>query len=123
MTLLIVLFGGFMLCAGMLLLINPEILFGFLKKYSDSTQLYVSAIVARLVLGGLLVYLAGTSRYPHIIEVIGWIAIIAGVVLGLIGHSKFKSLMNWAIGLQKPLGRFAGLLAIAFGGLIVYAFV
>lgn len=122
MTLLIVLFGGFIFCAGVLILINPEILFGILKKHSEKTGLYVIAIVARLVLGGLLVYLADTSRFPHVMEVIGWIAIIAGVVLVVIGHNKFKKLMTWAITLQEPLGRFAGLMAIAFGGFIIYAF-
>ena len=123
MTLQIVLFGGFIFCAGVLILINPEIVFGILKKHSEKFELHVLAVVVRLVLGVLFLYQADLSKYPHVIEVLGWIMIVAAIVLAVMGRNNFKKLMNWAITLQNPLGRFAGLMAIAFGGFIIYAFV
>ncbi len=71
MTTIIIVFGALTLLAGIVILVNPEIIFGFISKYIDKTALQVLAIVVRLALGVLLVYQSGASRYPLVIEVIG----------------------------------------------------
>ncbi len=123
MPLVIIMFGGLTLLTGIIIIINPESIFGLLKKHIERLELQLLAIVVRLVLGGLLLYLSGASRYPFAIEIIGWISIIAAMFLSIIGRDNFKRLMSWALSLKKPFGRVGGFIAVCFGAFLVYAFV
>ncbi len=123
MHLVIIMFGGLTLLTGIIIIINPEIIFGLLKKHIERLELQLLAVVVRLVLGGLLLYLSGASRYPFAIEIIGWISIIAALFLSVIGRDNFKRLMSWALSLEKSFGRVSGFIAVCFGAFLVYAFV
>lgn len=123
MTLFIITFGTMVCLAGLVILVNPEVVFGLLRKNSDKIGLYVLAVVVRLVLGAFLVIQAGTSKYPHVIEFIGWLSIIAAIILAIIGRKNFSSLMAWLLSRFKPWGRLGGLLATALGAFLVYAFI
>ena len=123
MTILIILFGLLTLLAGVIIVINPDIIFGYLRDNLDRPWLQLVAIIVRLVLGILLIHTAELSRFPLIIEMLGWLSIAAAVTFALIGRQRFLKLMAWAFSLLKPYGRIGGLLAIAFGGFLVYAYV
>ena len=123
MTTLIIIFGALTLLAGLIIIINPENIFGLLSKYSDKLEMQILAIVVRLVLGALLVYQSGVSKYPLVIETIGWLSIVAAIFFSVIGRNNFKRLMSWALSLAKPLGRIGGFVAVCFGTFLVYAFV
>ena len=123
MTMLIIIFGALTLLAGIVIVINPEIIFGFLGNRLDKLELHILAVVVRLVLGVLLIYQSGISKFPFVIEFIGWLSIIAAIFLAVMGRSNFKRLMSWAISLVKPIGRVGGVLAVAFGTFLIYAFV
>jgi hypothetical protein len=123
MNALVVLFGILMFLAGISLIIKPEIIFKVLRENSDKLWLYIGAVVMRLVLGMLLVYQAKVSKLPVTIEVIGWIAIFAALVILVMGRNNFKRLLSWAFALVEPFGRIGGVLALCFGSLLVYAFV
>ena len=123
MTIFVILFAVLTLLAGLVISINPEYVFGFLRKHLESIGLYILAIGVRLLLGVLLIYLSGVSRFPLVIEIIGWISIVAALVFLAIGRAKFNKLMTWALSLVKPLGRVGGVFAMAFGAFLIYAFV
>jgi hypothetical protein len=119
---LIIAFGLAIALAGVVLLINPEKLFGILRKNFEHPAIHILAVVIRLVLGGLLIYLAGQSRFPPVIEILGWLSIIAALVLAVIGRSRFKRMLSWALSLVKPLGRVSGFAALILGVFLVYSF-
>jgi len=123
MTVLIVIFAALMLLAGIVIVINPEIIFGFLRTKLDKLELHVLAVVVRLVLGVSLIYQSDVSRFPFAIEIIGWLSIVAAVVLGAIGRQNFHRLISWALSLVKTFGRVGGALAVAFGSFLIYAFI
>ena len=123
MSILIIIFGILMLLAGILLIINPKIIFKVLRENSDKLWLHISAVVVRLLLGALLIYQASVSKFPVTIEVIGWVAIFAAIVFTVIGRINFKRLISWAFSLVKPLGRIGGVLALCFGSFLIYAFI
>ncbi len=123
MSVVIIIFGVIILLAGVVIIINPEIVFGFLSRYLEKLELQILAIVVRLVLGALLIYLADVSRFPLVIEVIGWLLIIAAITFTAIGRNSFKRLMSWAMSFLKTYGRIGGFIAVCFGGFLVYAFV
>jgi hypothetical protein len=123
LIILIIIFGVLTVLAGTAILVDPEIIFGFLKKHIEKAELQVLAVVVRLALGVLLVYQADASGYPLAIEIIGWLSIVAAVFLALIGRNNFKRLMSWALSLEKPFGRIGGFIAACFGSFLVHAFI
>jgi len=123
MTVFIIIFGTLTCLAGILIFVNPEIVFGFLRKHSDKIELQILAIAIRLVLGAFLIYQSGASKYPFAIEIIGWLSIVAAVFFAVIGRNNFSRLMAWALSFVKTLGRVGGVFASAFGAFLIHAFV
>lgn len=123
MTLLIIIFGALTLLAGIVIVINPEVIFGFLRNNLDKLVLHILAVAVRLVIGILLIYQSNVSKFPFVIEVIGWLSIVAAIFLAVMGRRNFNRLMSWALSLSKPFGRVGGILAVAFGAFLIYAFV
>ena len=119
----LLLFGVLTLIAGVAIIVNPDIVFGVLRRNSEELGLQVLAIGARRVVGALLIHSAGISRFPRTMDVIGWLAIVAVITFAGIGRNNFKRFIAWALSLQKTYGRVAGLIAICFGGFLVYAIV
>jgi hypothetical protein len=109
--------------AGLIIVFDSEIIFGLLRKNLERVSLQVLAVGIRLVLGILLVRYADESKYPTIVEVLGWLSIAAAATFTVIGRQRFLSLMTWALSLLKPYGRIGGVFAMAFGGFLVHAFV
>ena len=123
MTVLIIIFGAMTLLAGIVIVINPEVIYGFLRNNLDKLVLHILAVVIRLVIGALLIYQSNISKFPLVIEVIGWLSIVAAIFLSVMGRRNFNRLMSWALSLVKPIGRVGGALAAAFGAFLIYAFV
>lgn len=107
----------------MAILLKPEIILAPLKDNSNKLFLHIIAVVVRLILGILLISQSELSRFPIIIEILGWLSILAAIALALIGRNNFKRLMSWAFSLLEPFGRVGGILASAFGAFIIYAFI
>ena len=123
MTVLIIIFGALTLLAGIVIIINPEVIFGFLRNNLDKLVLHILAVVIRLVIGALLIYQSNISKFPLVIEVIGWLSIVAAIFLSVMGRRNFNRLMSWALSFLKPFGRVGGVFAAAFGAFLIYAFV
>ena len=123
MSVLIIIFGALTLLAGIIILVNPATLFGLFARHIDELWLQVTAVVVRLVLGVLLIVQSGISRFPVVIDIIGWISIVAAVFFAVIGRNNFKRFISRALSLLEPCGRAGGVLAAGFGAFLVYAFV
>ena len=123
MTILIFAFAAFMLLVGLIIIINPLTIFNLLRKNSGKLWLYILAILVRLLLGALLIYQANASKYPHAVDLLGWVIIVAAIVFIVMGHKKFIQIMSWATQLVKSFGRISGVLALSFGAFLIYAFV
>ena len=123
MTQIIIIFGILTCLSGLVMLINPELVLGWLRKHYEKVLLHVLAVVIRLILGGLMIYQADASKYPLTIEIIGWLSIIAAITFALIGRARFCRLMGWALSQAKTTGRFGGIIAAAFGMFLVHSFI
>jgi hypothetical protein len=123
MSMLIIVFAALTLLAGITIMIDPEIIFATLRDNLDKLSLHIMAVVLRLIIGVLLIDQSGISRYPFVIEIIGWLSIAAALTFAVIGRGNFIRLMSWALSLARPFGRFGGAVAAAFGAFLIYAFV
>jgi len=107
---------------GIMLVIDPEIIFGFLRKNTESLAIHVIAVLTRLVVGALLIAQSHLSIFQLEVEILGWVLIVAGFLLVAIGQKKFQKLMSQALGKSKLFGRLSGVLSITFGAFLIYAF-
>lgn len=117
----IILFSILMVTMGLILLIRPKAFSKHLLDHADSITLHVLAAAVRIVLGVALIIYAPLSRSPLALEILGWMALVAGVILALLPPSRFKQLMQWAL---NAFGRFlpvAALAALAFAAFLIYA--
>ena len=121
MNYIVILFGAATLVAGIIILINPETVFGLLRRKSESPGMHILAVVVRIILGVALLLCAAESKYPTTILILGWISVIAAAVLGVMGRANFKRLMSWALTVAPSFGRLGGLLAILFGSFLIHA--
>ena len=123
MNYIIMLFAIAIIAASIIIVINPETIFGLLRRKLESLGLHILAVVVRVILGVALMMYATESKYPTAISILGLISIVAASVLGIMGRTNFKRLMSWALSLSPSFGRKGGLLAILFGGFLIYAVV
>jgi len=113
---LFILLGGYTL-------IFTESMFGFLEENIENQSLYLIAIVVRFVIGILLIWGARDSKYPSGIKVIGFVGIIAAIILIIIGQEGFQNLMFSVIPPFKPYIKITSLVIIAFGAFLFYAII
>lgn len=123
MSYIILLFGIMIAIAGVMIIIKPENIFNLIRNNAESLSLHIFAVVVRLILGAALLTYAASSKYPFVIEVIGWISISAAIILGLIGRTRFKGLIAWALSFASSFGRVGGVFALLFGLFLMYAVV
>jgi len=121
MNYIIILFATATIVAGVIIVINPETIFGLLRRKFESISMHFLAVVVRVILGVTLIMYAKESRYPTAILILGWISIVASSVLGIMGRTNFKRLMSWALSVAPSFGCIGGLLAILFGGFLIHA--
>ena len=119
---LIFIFGALILFAGIIMIVNPELIFAYLRNNLDKPEIQILAVVVRLAIGVLLISQSSLSRYPFVIEIIGWLSIAAALSMAVMGRQNFKRLLTWALSLTKPFGRPGGVVAAAFGGFLIYVF-
>ena len=105
---------------GLAILAGPNSFLKRLRRYNESIYLHLAAVLARVIVGVLLVMVAEASRMPMVLTILGWFSIAVAVVLTCIGRTRFKKLMVWTIDLCFVYGRAIGLLPLVLGIFIVY---
>lgn len=123
MLMIIYFFALLIFIAGLILLAIPTLILDFMDKYADNLSLYIGAILGRLGIGILLLYMADLSRFPLTMTIIGWVAIAAAVFFVGIGKFRFVKMIKWVMKPLRPWARVFSILVILFSGFFLYAFV
>ncbi len=99
----------------------PKKLLQSVKGMMDADWGIYFAIIVRLMLGIALIISAPDSRFPLVFQIVGWVAIIAGVAAAFIGRERLRRFTNWWFERFSPPGiRVWVLFAMAFGGFLIY---
>lgn len=122
MPLIIKWFGILMIGLGVSLLVKPDILLSWFENNLGQNLLFILAIAVRLILGIAFLISAQKSKYPVIIKFLGYAFILAAIVFIFMGQARFHGFISNLIPGIKPFAPIGGILAIAFGGFLIYAF-
>ena len=69
----ILVFGGLTLITGVIILFQPETIFGILRRNLDAVSLHILSVAVRVLLGAALILYASESKYPLTLEILGWV--------------------------------------------------
>lgn len=79
------------------------------------------AVAVRFTIGVLLVLAAPHSRFPLAFAILGWLAIVAALLIPFVGRDRIGQLLDWW-SRRSSLGiRLWSLAGLAFGCFLVYA--
>jgi hypothetical protein len=120
MRFLTVLIGLFVMVVGVVGIAAPSTLLRAADYATTPVGLYAAAAL-RIGIGIVLILVAPTSRAPKVIRVLGAIAVGAGVITALVGVDRVRAMVAWEAAQGTTLIRLGAVLALVFGGFIVFA--
>lgn len=116
---IIAVLGVLIALLGLIGLVQPDRFRSMFGAMNSRTR-FAFAIISRLLMGGLLWWLADELRYPHVMRVLAAIAVAAALALLVMGRERLDRLVDWWLSRADGVLRVSALLAAAFGGFLVY---
>lgn len=120
-TNLVILFGGLLLVAGTVGLLLPAKLTAVVEAIVAHPAGIYFAVLIRLLLGAVLIIAAPQSAFPLTFEVLGWIIIVAAIIIALMGRARIKQLTAWWAQRSITSIRLMFLFGVLIGAGLLYA--
>jgi hypothetical protein len=120
MTILIAILGALIALIGALGILSPDKFRGLLGQWPSRGRFWF-AVLTRLVIGVLFLWLAEDLRYPLVMKIIGGISIFAAFGILVMGRESLDRLVAWWLGRGDGLLRLSTLFAMLFGVFLVHA--
>lgn len=115
-----VVIGAFVAALGAAGVAEPRLLLG-IARYSVTPGGIWAAAALRVAIGVILLRAAARSRASRMLRILGWIAIVAGVLTAAARVDQVQAIVRWWLA-QGPIGmRLWPGLALLFGAFIVWA--
>lgn len=116
--------GVLVIVASLVLMVRTSYASDLLDKVLDkvlgSKWLYAAALV-RLLLGAALIAAADSVRFPALINALGWLMVLGGLLLVVIPPATMERMTGWFGGLSAGWMRMWLLVALLLGLFLVYA--
>ena len=120
LSIMVAVIGALIVMMGLIGMLMPTVLMALLDRWQGVKRLWL-AVVVRLVMGVMLLTAAAETRFPTVVTAIGVIAVVAACAIPLMGYERLDRLVSWWIR-RPPLVISAwSVLAVLFGGFLVYA--
>lgn len=119
MAMFVSVLGVVIVLIGFAAILRPQVLQVPLGSWNGPGRFW-AAIVIRVVLGALFLWIAPSCRLPVVVSVVGWFAIAAAIALLFVGQRRLDAFIDWWLA-RQGLVRLAGLFAVLFGALLMYA--
>ena len=112
--------GVFMVLFGVGVGVLPGVLRDFVQSVQTPKVLY-GAVAARIVIGAVFIFASSTCSWPLAIGTIGVVILVAGFAGLFIGMQRIEALVAWFLKFSDNVLRAWAVIAMIFGGFIVYA--
>ena len=121
MNLVVIAIGLSMIIIAAAMLVRPAQFTDRMQGYAGMTSLYVFELAMRFTLGAVLILIAGDSRFPILLQIIGGTSIAAGAILVVLPRVRFEQLITWLLDRFGNHLRMGSLVPFLFGGFLIYA--
>jgi len=116
----VALFGVLIILACAYGSVHPQALVSLVGRFANPAGL-VFAVLVRVLMGVATILAAPVSRSPGFLYVIGSIALLAAVVLPLMGLARYQRLISWATSLKPAWLRVWLTFGLVFGAALIWA--
>ena len=94
MTLISLTFCLFIASLGGLGVVSPSRFLAIVRRVATLERFYTIAIL-RIAFGAVLYLAAATSRAPALLQIIGVVAVVAGIFTPFFGHARYRKVVAW----------------------------
>ena len=120
MRVALVAYGLLLLVVGVLGVVRPAALIGFVERLWRSPVGLYLAVLVRAAIGVLLLGAASSTRFPGIIQALGILALVAAVPRLIVGYGRWRTLIEWWAA-RRGFVRGWSLVPVLFGAFLIYA--
>ncbi len=113
-------FGSLLTLLSAVMIIDPDRFSSGIVRLSRAKYFHGFEVVSRLGFGAVFIAYSEQTRYPAVMEVIGYLLVAVGVGLLLTPPSKHRQFALWSAKKFRRVFRPAGMVSIVFGLFIVY---
>jgi hypothetical protein len=117
---LIILLGGAIVGLCGWFLIRPWDLLDLVKSVLERSWWMFAAVGTRLILGVALLLIADGSAFPLVFTIIGWLGILAAIVIPFMGVSNITAMIERMESLPLLALRAWLFFGVLFGGVLIY---
>lgn len=121
MAALIVAIGVLIALPSIFALIGPRALTHLASNLVVSTGLRIFAGVGRIAFGIALIVAAAYVSMTVVIQALGGVVILVGVVVLFVSNERIQSLVDWATSVSSNAIRIAGAIGLGLGGFFIFA--
>lgn len=100
-------------------LVFPKQLVGWASAFWKQTFSFILAILIRLIFGGLLIVAAPATDYATIFTFLGYLMILAAVLIAILGKTKISLMIVWVKTWPLLWVRSWLLFGLIFAGLLI----
>jgi uncharacterized protein YjeT (DUF2065 family) len=112
--------GTAIVCIGLVYLIKPKVLMGFMRFFAKGNRLYIAALV-RFALAIVFFLGARHCGIRWVIVMFGLIFLVSGLLIFMLGLKRAKAIISWY--LEQPILTFrvVAIIVLCVGLLILYS--
>ncbi len=121
MATLIVAIGVLIALPSIFALIGPRALTHLASNLVVSTGLRIFAGVGRIAFGIALIVAAAYVSMTVVIQALGGVVILVGVVVLFVSNERIQSLVDWATSVSSNAIRIGGAIGLGLGGFFIFA--
>jgi len=120
MLLLVVIIGVMIIAFSAFAIATPAFLRRSIEYWVEPRRLYM-AVALRVLIGVLLITVAGEARFPMLVRGLGYLMIVAGLIIPVLGPERIGAFARWWEDQPDFVLRLWGLAAAGLGALMIYA--
>jgi hypothetical protein len=118
----IIMFGGFILLAGSVMLIAPEKARQIVRKAGSTNLINYAEVTIRLIPALALIIYADHSKFPAVSEILGWFMLLTSLILYAVPRKLHHQFSVRSAELLRPVYlQLISVFAFVLGGLIIYS--
>ena len=117
---IILLLGGVLCALSTYGVFAPFKLTNWVRSAWGKKSTFPFAVIVRLVMGPILIFVAPELRFPVLFEALGWLFIVAAIVILVSGRDRIDRMLSWFAGFPAWAISLWCLLGIFFGGFLIY---
>lgn len=121
MTTIVALFGIFIIGMCVWGIAMPKVMIKWVLRVWNKPWGIYMAIAVRIGLGVVFILVAGETRFPTAFIVLGYLMIIAAVMIAIIGRERLDRFIQWWVNSSMVMARAWLVLGVLFGVFLLHA--